>query len=279
MASGKSRPADEGLSRGKPQRTAALAVSAGLHGLCLALCLAWADRADLPEPAAAETIAVVFAAPAAAPTPEPPAPESPAPEPPVAEPAEPETPATPATAHARPEPAAPQPVITPETPPPAAEPTPVPPLPVPEPPPPRPGPRPHPVVKVPSRPAPAPTRPAQAAPAALAPEAHPPASAVSPAPAAPPSAGWRQALGAWLIAHKTYPDPARQRGIEGTVGLRFTLDRAGHVIDVAVSRSSGSTLLDSAAEAMLRNATLPAPDPAQDQITISVQLHYQLTDR
>ncbi len=97
--------------------------------------------------------------------------------------------------------------------------------------------------------------------------------------AAPPGPGWRQALAAWLLAHKTYPDPARQRGIEGTVGLRFTLDRAGHVIDLAVNRSSGSELLDSAAEAMLRNATLPPPDPPQDRITISVQLHYALMDR
>lgn len=98
-------------------------------------------------------------------------------------------------------------------------------------------------------------------------------------PAAPPGAAWRQALAAWLAAHKTYPDSARQRGIEGTVVIRFTLDRTGHVIDVAVTRSSGSTLLDGAAEAMLRDANLPAPDPAQEQITISVQLHYQLTDR
>jgi protein TonB len=101
----------------------------------------------------------------------------------------------------------------------------------------------------------------------------------SQAPAAAPSAAWRHALAAWLLAHKTYPDSARQRGIQGTVGLRFTVDQTGRVVALAISRSSGSDLLDDAAEAMLRNATLPAPDPAQDRITVTVQLLYTLTDR
>jgi protein TonB len=96
---------------------------------------------------------------------------------------------------------------------------------------------------------------------------------------APPSTAWRQALAAWLRAHQTYPDAARQRGIEGTVGLRFTLDRTGRVIELAVSRGSGSPVLDAAAAAMLRDAELPPPDPPQDRITISVQLRYALTDR
>jgi hypothetical protein len=30
---------------------------------------------------------------------------------------------------------------------------------------------------------------------------------------------------------------------------------------------------------MLRNATLPVPDPPRERLTISVQLHYALTDR
>ena len=90
---------------------------------------------------------------------------------------------------------------------------------------------------------------------------------------------WTKALAAWLSAHKTYPEAARQRGIEGIVGLRFTVNRSGRVIALNVIRSSGSDVLDSAAEAMLRNAALPAPDPAQDRVTVSVQLHYTLADR
>lgn len=63
------------------------------------------------------------------------------------------------------------------------------------------------------------------------------------------------------------------------MGLRFTLDRAGRVVALSITRGSGEDVLDAAAEAMLRNATLPPPDPPRDRVTISVQLHYALTDR
>jgi len=181
----------------------------------------------------------------------------------------------------------PQPIPAPQPPPP---PTPPQQSPVAQPPPPEPVqpslPEPPPPPPAQPRPRPAP-RPRTVAPVTNPPAAPAPAQAPSSAPsgpapqpaAAPPSAAWRQALAAWLLAHKTYPEPARQRGIQGTVGLRFTLNRDGHVIGLAVSHSSGSDLLDNAAEAMLRNATLPAPDPGQDRITVSVQLHYTLTDR
>ena len=91
-------------------------------------------------------------------------------------------------------------------------------------------------------------------------------------------AGWRTALGNWLAAHKRYPERARQRGDEGTVGIRFTVDAGGRVLDVAVVRSSGSILLDDAARDMLAGQRVP-PFPASmtlAQTTLPVDIRFQL---
>ena len=87
-----------------------------------------------------------------------------------------------------------------------------------------------------------------------------------------------RAVGSWLAAHKTYPDEARQRGEEGRLAVRFTVDRSGRVGAVDIVRSSGSLALDRAALNMLQGAILP-PLPAtmmQASITITVQVHYAL---
>ncbi len=121
------------------------------------------------------------------------------------------------------------------------------------------------------------TKPAEVAGAAS--SAAPPAAG-SPNPVdASAIAGWRQALAAWLAQHKAYPEDARRLGEEGTVAIRFSIDRAGHVLDATVLHGSGSAILDAATTGMLRNAILPRP-PAMsaDQITISVQIHYKLAE-
>lgn len=102
----------------------------------------------------------------------------------------------------------------------------------------------------------------------------------SPVAEAPIASDWQHALAAWLAAHKTYPDEARRRGKEGNVVLRFMVDRSGHVLDVVLERSAGSLTLDTAAEAMIRNATLPpfSAGMAQDAVTITVQIRYALTN-
>ena len=94
------------------------------------------------------------------------------------------------------------------------------------------------------------------------------------------SADWRQALSAWLAAHKAYPEAARQRGEQGMVQLRFTVDRSGHVTEVAVARGSGSVILDAAATAMLSHATVPAfpASMSQDNINVTVQVRFTLAD-
>ena len=99
-------------------------------------------------------------------------------------------------------------------------------------------------------------------------------------PPAPIAVDWQRSVFGWLAAHKTYPEVARRRGEEGRVGLRFTVDRSGRVLDVMVVSSSASPRLDNAALAMLRNASLP-PFPAtmpQERVTATVQIRYRLTD-
>jgi protein TonB len=127
----------------------------------------------------------------------------------------------------------------------------------------------------------APPAEAPAPPRASVPQAaSPPALAAEPAPVAVPvslQAAWNRALEAWIAQHKTYPEPARRRGIQGSVVLRFSVDRSGRVVEVVLLRGSGSPILDAAAEAMLRDAMLPPP-PMQDRVTVSVPVHYTLVN-
>jgi TonB family protein len=88
--------------------------------------------------------------------------------------------------------------------------------------------------------------------------------------------GYRALLMAWLEAHKRYPLTAHLRGEGGRVGLRFTVDRSGRVIDYAIIKSSGYPDLDASVEEMMRGATLP-PFPApmkQNQIEVSVTIGF-----
>ena len=97
--------------------------------------------------------------------------------------------------------------------------------------------------------------------------------------AAPANAAWERALAAWLAAHRVYPEAARRRGIEGHVTLRFSVNQSGHVAAVTVLRGSGSPILDSAAEAMVRGAAVPAPPRfVRGQVTVSVQVDYVLAN-
>ncbi|MBN8872765.1 MAG: energy transducer TonB [Rhodospirillales bacterium] len=92
-------------------------------------------------------------------------------------------------------------------------------------------------------------------------------------------AGWRGALAAWLAAHRVYPEAARRAGEQGRVAVRFTIDRSGRVLTVALAGSSGTERLDEAAQAMLRGQSVPPlpPDMPQDRLTVTVTIRYALT--
>lgn len=169
-------------------------------------------------------------------------------------------------------PAPPQPVVQPQ------------PLPI-EPPPPlikpevKPVVKPHPVerqvvthpVAVPI-PAPAPT------------EASPPQQSAPPPPAAAQPRNdaldnYRAQLAAYLARYKRYPHASQVKGEEGTVLVRFTLDRRGGVSGVAIDRGSGHPLLDEEVLALLRRAAPMPPMPAsmpENEREFSVPVSFSL---
>jgi periplasmic protein TonB len=208
-----------------------------------------------PEPAPVEPAMVAEAAPTE-PPPEPPVAEAPpAPQPPLAE-------AMPA----------PQPVPEPAEP--ALAELPMPP-PLPRPPPPQHRP-------APPRPAAAAAQPQPAAPAAAsAPAASAPAAAapVAPAPAAAPPATYIARLFAALERHKTYPQEARYRHVQGVAMLHFRMRRDGTVIAYRLERSAGDAALDAAVLAMIERASpLPAApaELAGDSIELTVPVRFAL---
>lgn len=275
-----------GAGRGKRPPMTAIGAAMLLHVAACLLALAYV-RVPQPPPPEEQAITLVFeppaAPPAAAPESAPPPAETEPPAPPdvVTEP-----PPLPEAVAPPPEP--PPPPLEPQSPPPIeATPAPA------EPPPPPPVLQPEAKPREPSKPVPPPvahkpmSRPKPAAPARVteapadtAAEASPAARPTQPAAVTPIPADWQHSLAAWLAAHKTYPELARQRGVEGSVALRFTADRSGRVLSVSVVRSAGSPVLDAAAEAMVRDATLP-PFPAgmpQQTATVTVAIRYALTN-
>lgn len=103
-----------------------------------------------------------------------------------------------------------------------------------------------------------------------------PATAVSsaaapPTPSAPPAtraAGsvvetWQGRVLARLETHRRYPPAARRRRLQGVAHVRFSVDRAGRVLDVQLARSAGSAELDREAVANVRRAS-PLPEPPAD---------------
>ena len=253
------------------------------HSLLLVALLLLTRHNTLPLNLEPETVALVFEQ-APAPVAQVPAPPAPVPAPQQQTPPQTPQPPTP------PEPQQPPPLPPPPpTPQPPSEPPPPPePQPLPEdlplPPPPAPEPPPLPLRRPPPpRPSATPTRPppAQTAPA---PAEAPPTQAASsagptvPTPQAMIAPSWQSALGAWLQAHKTYPEEARRRDEQGRATVRFKVDHNGEVLDVQLVSGTGSEILDDAVKRMLTGARVP-PFPAgmdQDQVTVTVQLRYKL---
>ena len=86
-------------------------------------------------------------------------------------------------------------------------------------------------------------------------------------------------VSAWLEAHKRYPAYARERGEEGSIALRFRVDRSGRVLDHSLLSGSGYADLDAGVDEMMRGAQLP-PFPAgmtASQIEVSVKILFSLT--
>ena len=105
--------------------------------------------------------------------------------------------------------------------------------------------------------------------------------AAQPAPApAPPriSASWNAAIAAWLHRNKSYPQAARALGQQGSSHVRFTVARDGTVLEVHLTRGTGSSVLDDAVRRLLTGAHLPAfpADMPHERVTVQVQISYSL---
>lgn len=83
----------------------------------------------------------------------------------------------------------------------------------------------------------------------------------------------------WLERHKRYPRLAQLRRQEGTVVVRFVMDRDGRVVDARVAESSGHRSLDQEAVAMVRRAApLPGfpPEIREPRLSILVPVRFSL---
>jgi protein TonB len=112
------------------------------------------------------------------------------------------------------------------------------------------------------------------------PPPQPSASSSQGAPAKPPLPGnYLARLLAHLNTYKRYPYEARMQREEGTVLLRFTMDRQGHVLSYSVARSSGFVPLDNEALALIVRAQPLPPVPADypgDRLDLIVPLVFSL---
>ncbi len=143
-----------------------------------------------------------------------------------------------------------------------------------------------------SRPVVRPAPPAQAAARAAQPA---PSAPVAPAPAvqssarpaetaaAPPPgetlAEWQAQLLAHLALYKQFPPGAQERGEQGVVLMRVTLDHDGHVLSTALAGSSGYPDLDAEAAAWIKRASpLPAfpPSVTAQQVNLVIPLRFTL---
>jgi TonB family protein len=117
-------------------------------------------------------------------------------------------------------------------------------------------------------------------PAATSPAPTPAPSAPAPAKPSPAVASWQQALVARLDRFKSYPSQAN--GAEGVVTVSFRIDRQGKVVNSQVVKSSGSSVLDAAALALVKRAS-PFPPPPADlsdsDLSIAVPVRYAAADK
>lgn len=116
-------------------------------------------------------------------------------------------------------------------------------------------------------------------------ETPPPVSAAevaAPASSAPVAIGddYLATLMQWLARNKTYPYGARQKREQGTVYLRFVMDRDGTVRSAQIEKSSGYASLDRATLEMLqRAAPLPAFPASMERASLELVLPVEFSLR
>ncbi|CAH0348282.1 MAG: energy transducer TonB [Sphingobium sp.] len=89
---------------------------------------------------------------------------------------------------------------------------------------------------------------------------------------------YRDMLLAHIAQFRRYPEEARRNRQQGTVLVRFLLDREGHVLRLWTDSSSGQPLLDDEAAAAVRRAQPlpPIPEDLPDRIVITIPINFEL---
>jgi TonB family protein len=91
-------------------------------------------------------------------------------------------------------------------------------------------------------------------------------------------ANWMAELEQWVDQHKYYPEMAGELNQQGTVVIRFTVDRAGHVSRLTMVSPTGYALLDQAWLGLFRGADLPPRphDGTSDTATITASMRFEI---
>ena len=92
---------------------------------------------------------------------------------------------------------------------------------------------------------------------------------------------WQGILEAHLRKFRKYPRSALRRNIEGTVLIRFRMDRGGKVLSYSVERTSDHDVLDEAALAMSERANPlpPLPDEVPgESIELIIPANFNITE-
>jgi len=90
------------------------------------------------------------------------------------------------------------------------------------------------------------------------------------------SNAYSHAILARIQEQRSYPRGALLSGVEGNGLIRFTIDRAGHLLDAAIVTSTGRKALDRASLALVRRAEpFPAIPPGlPDELAITMPIRF-----
>lgn len=93
--------------------------------------------------------------------------------------------------------------------------------------------------------------------------------------------GGTKAFSNWVTSRLVYPESSRQQDSEGTVRLKFTIDKSGNLTDLEVLKSSGDVLLDAEAVRVVLSAPAWTPGMIRGKpvkVTYVFPVLFQLRD-
>jgi protein TonB len=89
---------------------------------------------------------------------------------------------------------------------------------------------------------------------------------------------WMAELEQWVNDHKYYPEMAGELNQQGTVVVRFSVNRTGHISKLEMVSPTGYALLDQAWLGLFRDADLPPfpHDATSDTARVTASMHFEI---